>query len=416
MLSERTKAVLLVMLILSILTTCIANCTNSAFAITSSSVAQRVAYVPINITNTQSLATPNPFQMMIQVNSKEYTAYEAADLSNIAFAYPNGTVIPSWLASGNSKSSTNTVYWLKIDSIPAKSSITVNMSFYPPTDNVLNNVSTGEAPSLSPTYGEYDDGANVFIVYADFLTGLNNWRPYSFSGSFVPISTPQGVELISNGGESTYLVSPTTLPAIPIQIEEGWDLSDGRTFAHAISAFGSPPVGTSSLILANVTTGPAPLILTSSISVVFNEYFGNHAWLEESLTNNIVATSGNPGAGNITSFLTVNGTWASAGYAATCLGIDGFGYAPIPTTMSGKIPNLFNNSGLMISGVGGYSDQEYIRWLVASAFPPNGIAPSIAINAIKSVPEFLSGVIVPLFTLTTFLVVIVYGRKHMIIK
>jgi hypothetical protein len=196
---KKVNAILLATVVLCALVYYGANCRNAS-VVHADGTGQPVAYVPINITNTQSIATPSPIQVMIIVNSAEYATYEAADLSNVAFTYSNTTLIPSWLESGNSNSSTTTVYWLKVDGIPAKSSVTVNMSFYPVTDNVLNNVSTGEAPLLSPTYGEYDDGANVFIVYADFLNGLNGWRPYSFSGSFVPISTLNGVELISNGG------------------------------------------------------------------------------------------------------------------------------------------------------------------------------------------------------------------------
>lgn len=410
LLKKPAFAILFVILLLGILMVCSVKYERSTVALAEGNL-QPLAYVPINITNRQSIATPNPFQVMIQVDSTKNATYEAADLSNIAFTYPNGTVIPSWLASGNSNSSTYTIYWLKVGSIPATSSMTINMTFYPTTDNVLNNETTGEAPALSSSYGQYDDGANVFIVYADFLKGLNNWRPYSFSGSLVPIPTLKGVELISNGGESTYLVSPITLPAIPIQIEEGWDLSDGRNFAQAISAFGSPPFGTSSLVPANVQgNGPAPLILTNSISVVFNENWGNHAWLEESLTNSIVNASENPGPGSIISFLTVNGTWASAGYATTSLDISGFN-TPIPTTMSGNIPNPFNNNGLIISGVGGYSDQEYVRWLVASAFPPNGVAPNVTLGNLTVIPEFPSIIIVPAFMMATLLAVIVYRRK-----
>ena len=34
--------------------------------------------------------------------------------------------------------------------------------------NLFNTVNDGEAPQLSPTYAEYDDGANVFNFYSDF--------------------------------------------------------------------------------------------------------------------------------------------------------------------------------------------------------------------------------------------------------
>jgi hypothetical protein len=125
--------------------------------------------VAITLTNTQPVATSAPFQQMIEVNSTEYSNYESTDLQNIEFFYANGTLIPSWLESGNSNNATNTVYWLSIaNGIPANSTVTVYMGFASPSTNLFNNQTTGEAPQLSPTYGEYDDGANVFTSYWNF--------------------------------------------------------------------------------------------------------------------------------------------------------------------------------------------------------------------------------------------------------
>ncbi|MEM0124622.1 MAG: hypothetical protein QXF41_03735, partial [Candidatus Micrarchaeaceae archaeon] len=126
-------------------------------------------YVPITITNTQNSPTPAPFQQEVTVNSAQYQSYEAANLDNIEFFYQNWQVIPSWLESGASSDSTQTIYWLKLsDSIPADSSITVYMGFAATSTNLFNGNTVGEAPGLSPTYGEYDDGAEVFNYYQPF--------------------------------------------------------------------------------------------------------------------------------------------------------------------------------------------------------------------------------------------------------
>jgi hypothetical protein len=137
-----------------------------------------VQSVPITITNTQSMATPMPFQQMITVNSAAYDPDEAPNLQNVEFFDSTGAVIPSWLESGNSSTSTDTIYWLKLaNGIPANSSITVYMEFAPPTTNLMNSQTTGEAAQLSPTYAQYDNGSNVFNAYDDFAeSGLeNNW-------------------------------------------------------------------------------------------------------------------------------------------------------------------------------------------------------------------------------------------------
>jgi len=134
-----------------------------------------IYYIPVNITNNQSIPTSVPFQQMIYFDSAAYSKYESNNLQNVEFFYPNGTVIPSWLESGNSNLSSNTTYWLKLSGIPAKSTITIYMGFANKSKNLFNNLTIGEAPQLSPIYGEYDDGSNVFLYYSNFSgTQLGN--------------------------------------------------------------------------------------------------------------------------------------------------------------------------------------------------------------------------------------------------
>ena len=127
--------------------------------------------IPVSLYNTQTEPTSQPFQQMLVLNASKYSKYENYGLTNIMFAYQNGTVIPSWLESGNSNTSNNTVYWLKIKSIPAGRAITINMIFNQTLmaySNNFNTNTTGEAPQLSPTYAEYDDGVNIFTNYWNF--------------------------------------------------------------------------------------------------------------------------------------------------------------------------------------------------------------------------------------------------------
>ncbi|MCW1312139.1 MAG: DUF2341 domain-containing protein, partial [Candidatus Parvarchaeota archaeon] len=127
-----------------------------------------IGYIaPLTITNHQNVATPNPFQQEVVINASRYSALEAPNLDNIEFFYSNGTIIPSWLESGNS-SSENATYWLKVGSIPANSSINAYIGFASTNLNLFNGKTVGEAPQLSPNYAEYDDGADVFNVYSNF--------------------------------------------------------------------------------------------------------------------------------------------------------------------------------------------------------------------------------------------------------
>ena len=76
----------------------------------------------LTITNTQSSATSNPFQQMVNITSADngWQLISNGNFGqNVEFFYSNGTVIPSWLES---YSSSNAIWWLKIAAIPAGSS------------------------------------------------------------------------------------------------------------------------------------------------------------------------------------------------------------------------------------------------------------------------------------------------------
>ncbi len=133
------------------------------------------------IINNLSVPTPHGFVEHIMVNSFTYSAYENPNLSNIFFATFSGTVIPSWLQSGNSYTDNNTSYWLKINtSIPAHGTMAIYMDAATTGTNILNNYSIGEAPQLTNVYGIYDDGSHIFNFYDNFAGARLNtskWLP-----------------------------------------------------------------------------------------------------------------------------------------------------------------------------------------------------------------------------------------------
>ena len=73
-----------------------------AFATTPSSIPSGIQYyVPINLTNSQTTATPAPFQQMINITESTYSSYIAysGSTANFEYFYSNGTIIPSWKRS-----------------------------------------------------------------------------------------------------------------------------------------------------------------------------------------------------------------------------------------------------------------------------------------------------------------------------
>ena len=174
-------------------------------------------YEPITITNTQSSATPNPFQQMVNFTSSDngWTSISTGNFGqNVEFFYYNGTIIPSWLEN---YTSTNAIWWLKIAAIPGGSSETVYVGFAPTSTNLFNTVNDGEAPQLSPTYGEYFNAQNVFKDAWLFDT---NHLPSGWvaSGSYVINSS--GLWLFPNS--FVYYNIPQTSQGTLILYEADW--------------------------------------------------------------------------------------------------------------------------------------------------------------------------------------------------
>ena len=108
---------------------------------------------------------------------------------NVEFFYYNGTVIPSWLENYTAN---HAIWWLKLGSIPASSSITVYIGIAPTSTNLFNTVNDGEAPQLSSTYAQYDDGANIFNLYT-------NWAGTSAPSGWTLASSSDGAASVNNG-------------------------------------------------------------------------------------------------------------------------------------------------------------------------------------------------------------------------
>ncbi|BCS91116.1 MAG: hypothetical protein ARM1_0573 [Candidatus Micrarchaeota archaeon] len=176
-------------------------------------------YALITLKNNQSQPTPNPYQQLIQINSSEFLLWSSIAKygnnfgQNVVFFYPNnGTVIPSWLAN---YSSSNAYWWIKVNGIPANSQEVIAIGFGSQLTNFFNTNNVGEAPQLpcgnTPVtscslYAEYDDGANVFPFYDNFIgTSLNgnlwttwfSWFPFTFTiDNSATFSQPRGWNFI----------------------------------------------------------------------------------------------------------------------------------------------------------------------------------------------------------------------------
>ncbi len=140
----------------------------------------------LDIQNSQTTATPVPFQQMVNLtisstNSKYINQSGHFAFQNLEFVNAsNGAVIDSWLENYTSKYA---IYWLKLpDGIPAASTTIIVLYYFKNTTNLFNSIDDGEAPQLSQTYGQYDDGANVFQAYDNFVGSTLNSSSMNWAG------------------------------------------------------------------------------------------------------------------------------------------------------------------------------------------------------------------------------------------
>jgi hypothetical protein len=155
-----------------------------AGAMATVSVTPDTSYIAVTLTNSAASAAVNNLPVMITVNSSTYANQEDPNLKNIEFSTQpggKGTVLQAWIESGATNASTSTVYWVNIGSNTIAASggtLTIYMNFMP-TAVMSAAGPTGEAPQLSGTYGQYDNGASVFSFYDDFagtsFNAASNW-------------------------------------------------------------------------------------------------------------------------------------------------------------------------------------------------------------------------------------------------
>ena len=150
------------------------------------------AYVPITLTNNRNTPTVKGLEIPLNVNFLAYNSYLISDVGNIRFfnstTFNSSSELPAWLEyySGNTTNSANTAtssaVWiaLKGTSITANSHITIYMVFENGVD--FDGVYWGEAPELSQTYGQYDNGAQVFLYYNVAPTSISGWTTNKVAG------------------------------------------------------------------------------------------------------------------------------------------------------------------------------------------------------------------------------------------
>ena len=146
--------------------------TSTSTTITSTSSTTIISSVYPNVTitlsNNQGTGTGTDFQQMVVINATDFLFQNATgDLGNLRF-YIGNSELHAWCESNCSSSSTHVMFWLNVSpGIGADGSLPLNVTFASGDD--YDGVWLGEAPQLSSTYGQHDNGPTVFpVLYQNF--------------------------------------------------------------------------------------------------------------------------------------------------------------------------------------------------------------------------------------------------------
>jgi len=167
---------------------------------------------PITLTNSQSQATPPKFQLLIQTT----LTYP----NGVRFWSPTDGWLPAWLESISSGTAT---IWVKIpSSIPANG--TYQLYMIQDSTLPMDGVYWGEAPQLSSTYGQYDNGANVFDFYDNFAgTSLSSKWTSGASGGSYSVNNGLTINLPYNAPSNSYVyISTSSYTVTSAQIVESY--------------------------------------------------------------------------------------------------------------------------------------------------------------------------------------------------
>ncbi|MEM5820022.1 MAG: DUF2341 domain-containing protein [Candidatus Aenigmatarchaeota archaeon] len=303
-------------------------------------------YIPITISNNQNISTPAPFQQLITINpSLIGSNLFSSDLGNIRFYADYAFTQPlyAWVESGNSNTATTTNIWVLLpNGIPAQSSITIYMRL----ENIgteYDGIYMGEAPQLSQTYGQYDNGARVFNFYDNF-TGTTPSSNWTYGGT---ITVNNGLFISGSSGPSS------------IQTTSSFGISVLDWYGYA-----------------SATTGPAYWIDLGFYGSTYHE-----SWFTYTGQNNygygytITSTS--------TPIITYTSTPVNTYQIFTVLNSGSSAYYMLNYNLqSNSYPSQTTNviafrNGSSSSGEGA---NVYVQWVRIRAYPPNNTMPSTIVG------------------------------------
>lgn len=208
-----------------------------------------VAWTSIPMTNNGGATTPNPFTDTLTIDSSTYSSYEASNLHNVEFFLSDGTVLNSWIGSGNSNTATATQYGVEIPSaLGSGASMYIYMGFTSTSTNLITTSGKQESFSSAPasqssqnySYNgisgtlqnaslfnmgavalalNNDTTSRHFINFPNVaVTGSNTW----YSGWFYPTNDDYSRMLATSTGDQSYFETAIASGQLKVNAARSW--------------------------------------------------------------------------------------------------------------------------------------------------------------------------------------------------
>jgi hypothetical protein len=230
---------------------------------------------------------------------------------------------------------------------------------FEPTSTNYDGVYAGEAPQLSSTYAQYDDGANVFTYYTRFGgTSLpTGWSGFGSSYSLTYGTTYLTITTTDTGNTYGGIYTTSQVPSIPSiyefygNIYTSTSSSGYYNFAGVLdtSSPSSSPYSNSAYVI-QVGSRPDWDIVGNN-----NGYYYDTGYADQNIAQ-------------IYSLSIPSSTSAQFYHNYTS--------TPMTTSMTAESLNSF-----VFTGSGG--SPLYIYWYRVRAYPPNGVMPSISFGSVS---------------------------------
>lgn len=332
----------------------------------------------LTIDNTQSSTLASNTQIAIPVNTQALSQNPfGTNMDNwVVYNSLSGATASCWLegntlaetSNSNLASSANILIWCKIpDSTPSTASDT-NWYFGWASQSTnlftTTNANIGEAPYLSSTYGQYDNGANVFSYYVSWgnLASLpTGWGTFQESGSFAINYLTTNTELSATSSMPTWgginTLTPSSLTSYP-NILDSLQASQSPT-QQVFGYCDNTNTGNcaNSNAIRSIGTGIGSCSLNSNICF---SNIGSQVQLSETFsTTPSVYSIESPSASSANVYASYNQIYVATGLSTT----------------------LSNN---WLDYAVSNQEQYYIYWTRARIAPPNNIQPTVTIGTVQS--------------------------------